>query len=670
MNIKHLLFTAIYFSLLSLYANAAVPGDLDPTFGSGGKVVDATFGDRARGVAIQSDGKIVVVSEWSGPVFEDGFVLVRLHPNGSLDTTFGVGGRVFHSPWFKPQSIAIQPDGKIVIAGNSAPPGGGGGGVLVRYNPSGSIDSTFGTDGHVAAGLLPTSVAIQTNGRVVVGGSTSNGFAIGRYNPNGSGVDILTTPGSGTAYSVAIQPDGRIVAGGGFAGDGEYFSLVRYNPDGSLDTTFGGDGRVTTFVQYGAAYSLAIQPDGKIVAAGYSCFSCGEPGWGAFSVIRYNTDGSLDTTFDSDGIVETVISGIDIAYSVAVQADAKIVAAGSCYGCQTWDFAIVRYNPNGSLDNTFGAGNGIKTVDFSYTYDEGLGMAIDDQGRAIIVGFSYLDLSTAVPAIARILLTPEAPFDFDGDGRSDVSVFRPSDAVWYLDRSTQGFSATPFGVSADKVVPADYDGDGKTDIAVFRDGMWWRINSGNSTVVAAQFGIAGDIPVPADYTGDGRDEIAVYRNGQWWSLDLSNGQVSLINFGLATDKPVPADYDGDGRVDQAVYRDGVWHLNRSTLGYTAVQFGLPNDKPVVGDYDGDSKADLAVYRGGTWYLLQSTAGSAAFSWGLPTDTPAPADYDGDGKTDPAVYRNGTWYQLNSTGGTAIRQFGLPGDAPLPSSFLR
>jgi Tol biopolymer transport system component len=178
-------------------------------------------------------------------------------------------------------------------------------------------------------------------------------------------------------------------------------------------------------------------------------------------------------------------------------------------------------------------------------------------------------------------------FDFDGDGRSDVSVFRPSDSAWYLDRSTAGFTAVRFGISTDKIAPADFDGDGKADIAIYRNGVWWRINSSNSVVSAVQFGLAGDLPIPADYTGDGRDELAVYRNGQWWAFDLSTNQSSVINFGLPGDKPVPADYDGDGRVDQAVYRNGDWHLNRSSLGYTVASFGLPSDRPVLGDYDSD-----------------------------------------------------------------------------------
>jgi len=264
---------------------------------------------------------------------------------------------------------------------------------------------------------------------------------------------------------------------------------------------------------------------------------------------------------------------------------------------------------------------------------------------------------------------PTAACDFDADGRSDVSVFRPSDSVWYLNLSTQGFAAAQFGIASDALAPADYDGDGKTDIAILRDGVWWMIKSSDSAVVLFQFGQAGDIPVPSDYTGDGRADVAVYRDGEWWTLDLSNGQSTLVRWGLATDKPVPADYDGDGRTDQAVYRDGAWHLNLSSYGWAVVPFGLSTDRPVVGDYDGDGKADPAVFRDGTWFLLRSQLGFTAMQFGLSTDTPVPADYDGDGQIDVAVYRNGTWYINRSSGGISIQQFGLTNDKPAPAAYL-
>lgn len=264
----------------------------------------------------------------------------------------------------------------------------------------------------------------------------------------------------------------------------------------------------------------------------------------------------------------------------------------------------------------------------------------------------------------------KASYDFDNDRRADVSTFRPSNSVWYIDRSSQGVSETQFGLPSDALAPGDFDGDGKTDIAIYRNGDWWRINSRNSTVTCIKFGRTGDIPIAADFSGDGLDDLAVYRGGQWWMYNTLNGQISVVSFGLTTDRPVPADYDGDGRVDQAVYRNGEWHLNRSAQGYSVVNWGLSTDKPIPADYDGDGKTDRAVYRDGTWYILQSASGWAQYSWGLATDTPAPADYDGDGKADIAVYRNGTWYLKQSTSGISIRQFGSPTDKPIPAAYLQ
>lgn len=257
-------------------------------------------------------------------------------------------------------------------------------------------------------------------------------------------------------------------------------------------------------------------------------------------------------------------------------------------------------------------------------------------------------------------------FDFDGDGKADISVFRPSEANWYLNRSSSGFYVAQFGLSTDVITPADYDGDGKTDISVFRDGTWYWLSSSNGQFNARQFGQLSDVPVPADYTGDGRADLGVYRNGVWWVQDLANGTSSVASFGLPTDRPVAADYDGDGRTDIAVFRDGEWHLKLSGSVYSVIQFGVAGDLPMIGDFDGDGRIDLAVYREGVWHVQRSTAGYTAFPFGLPDDLPVPADYDGDGKTDAAIYRGGTWWvQQSSTQTAVVAQFGIETDTPVP-----
>jgi len=276
--------------------------------------------------------------------------------------------------------------------------------------------------------------------------------------------------------------------------------------------------------------------------------------------------------------------------------------------------------------------------------------------------------------------TGNVPFDFDGDGRSDISVFRPSNGVWYLDRSGSGFTAFQFGTMGDKAVAADYDGDGKADAAVFRNGLWYRIKSATNTTDAVAFGLAGDVAVPGDFDGDGKADVAVFRptTGVWYSLASGSGAFSAVRYGMAGDVPVPADYDGDGKVDINLFRpsNGTWYrLNSSTGASYAANFGLLGDKPVAGDFDGDAKTDIAVWRpsNGVWYVMRSTNGSLfAAAFGLAGDIPATADFDGDGKTDISIFRpsNGIWYRLNSGNGAfAAAGFGLNGDSPVPSYYI-
>ena len=274
-----------------------------------------------------------------------------------------------------------------------------------------------------------------------------------------------------------------------------------------------------------------------------------------------------------------------------------------------------------------------------------------------------------------------AVFDFDGDSRSDISVFRPSDGVWYLNRSTSGFTAFQFGLSIDKPVAADYDGDNRADAAVFRSGVWYRMLSGNGTTDVRSFGLPGDIPVPADFDGDSKMDIAVFRpsTGVWYWIRSSTGEFGAVRFGLEGDIPLPGDYDGDGRADINVFRpsNGIWYrLDSSTGAFYAQQFGMNGDKPVAGDFDGDAKSDIAVWRPSTgvwWIIRSSNGGYFAQTFGLSSDIPTTADFDGDGKTDLSVFRpsSGVWYRLNSGNGSfAAIQFGLSGDAPIPSYYIQ
>ena len=265
-------------------------------------------------------------------------------------------------------------------------------------------------------------------------------------------------------------------------------------------------------------------------------------------------------------------------------------------------------------------------------------------------------------------------FDFDGDGKADISVFRPDGGFWFLLNSASGFSAAQFGIADDKIVPADFDGDGKTDLAVYRSGTWY-VQRSFAGFFSFSFGAPDDIPQPADFDGDGKADLTVFRpsNGIWYVYNPATKQFTATQFGAAADKPVASDYDGDGVADYAVFRpsNGTWYLNRSSLGFTGVQFGSATDKPVPADYDGDGRTDVAFYRpsNGTWYLNKSQLGLAEVQFGISTDLPTPADYDGDGKTDIAVFRSGIWYFQRSQAGFASLTFGSPADKPIPNAFV-
>ncbi|MBK7706201.1 MAG: VCBS repeat-containing protein [Acidobacteria bacterium] len=270
--------------------------------------------------------------------------------------------------------------------------------------------------------------------------------------------------------------------------------------------------------------------------------------------------------------------------------------------------------------------------------------------------------------------------DFDGDGRTDLSIFRPAPGEWWISRSANGGNfAAQFGASSDKIVPADFTGDGRTDIAVWRPstGEWFVLRSEDSTYYSFPFGVAVDIPVPADYDADGKADAAVFRTSNSnWFVNRSTGGTTAKQFGANGDLPLAGDFDGDGRADTAIYRPslGEWWIDRSSNGVIAFQFGSSTDKPVPADYTGDGKTDAAVWRPSTgeWFVLRSEDSSYfSFAFGSSGDTPAPGDYDGDGRSDAAVFRptNGTWYLNQSRAGISIRQFGLSTDRPVPSAYV-
>jgi uncharacterized repeat protein (TIGR03803 family) len=310
-----------------------------------------------------------------------------------------------------------------------------------------------------------------------------------------------------------------------------------------------------------------------------------------------------------------------------------------------------------------------------------------------LYGTTYAGGSAAGVLFRIIPLPPAARAragDFDGDGKADVTVYRPSTGNWYvLESSTNDatYYAQQWGVSTDIPVPGDYDGDGLNDLAVYRPstGYWYLLQSSTNytTYYAQQWGLSTDIPVPGDYDGDRKSDLGLYQpsTGYWNILQSGTNYTTHVarQWGLSTDTPVAGDYDGDGKTDFAVYRPatGYWYILLSSTDfstYISRQWGQSTDIPVPGDYDGDGKTDLAVYRPATgyWYVLQSSTSYTTYvaqQWGLSADIPVPGDYDGDGLSDLAVYRpsTGYWYLLQSSTNYATyvaRTWGLSADVPV------
>jgi uncharacterized delta-60 repeat protein len=421
------LFTFLFFGLIitDCFSQAGAP---DNTFGTNGKLYLSGFGfsSTGNGIAIQADGKIVVVGV-NYDFTKTNFAVVRFNTDGTLDPTFNGTGKVTTGLSIGQDtatSVAIQSDGKIVVGGYTSVVTNGAETkdfAIARYNTDGSLDNTFDGDGKVTTDLSSLdhiyALAIQNDGKIVVAGSVrSNGsgldFAVARYNTNGSLDNTFDVDGSlstpitalnDEALALLIQADGRIVLAGYSStsnlGPGpQNITLVRYTASGILDNTFDNDGIVTTFIdptqaQGSIAASISAQADGKIVVAGRFA---NDPG-GYMTVVRYNTNGSLDNTFDTDGKLTTLVGSFSEAKAVAIQNDGKIVIAGHTGKSLNSDLAVVRYNTLGSLDNSFDA-DGIAVLDVGGGGDEGNAMRLAGSriyvaGTATISGVSHLALA-------------------------------------------------------------------------------------------------------------------------------------------------------------------------------------------------------------------------------------------------------------------------------------
>ena len=362
-------------------------GSLDTTLNGSGKVTTAvgTGTCVGEGIALQEDGKIVVVGHSFNAGEQSCFTVLRYNADGSLDKGFADSGNATTcvAKNSSADSLAVQSDGKIVVAGNSFIDGGNNDFAVVRYNTNGTLDTSFNETGKATADFgahdFGQSVAVYGDGRIVVAGYTTKSYeskkecALACFKANGSldtsfngtGKVITNFGGDGNAEgrSVTVQTDGKIVVVGyATAGSTEKFALARYNADGTLDTSFGGSGRVMTDVGISGsnATGVALQKDGKIVVAGYAVKNSGT-GYD-FACVRYNTDGKVDQSFGDGGKVMTSVGqGDGKANAVAVQSDGKIIVAGSAYVGDS-EFAVVRYDASGKLDTSFNAAGSVLTT--------------------------------------------------------------------------------------------------------------------------------------------------------------------------------------------------------------------------------------------------------------------------------------------------------------------
>ena len=415
-------------------------------------------------------------------------------------------------------------------------------------------------------------------------------------------------------------------------------------------------------------YVSTVQPDGKILVGGLYNFV---NGFQTHGISRLNADGTRDTSFNVGTGANNIVNAL------AIQPDGKVLVGGLFTDVNgTLRNRLARLNSDGSLDASLVSG-------FDNVFGFVNAMLLQPDGK-LVIGGTFNNYKGAARNNLVRLTTKPSPFDFDGDGKTDLGIFRSAPGEWWINRSSNGSTfVTTFGNSADKIVPTDYTGDGKTDVAVFRPstGQWFILRSEDLSFYALPFGPSGDIPAPADYDGDGKADIAVFRESTLtWYISKSSSGTDIIGFGTTGDKPVIGDYDGDNKADIAIFRPngGIgaeWWIRRSSNGSVgAVQFGAPTDKPVAGDYTGDGKTDIAIWRpsNGNWFVLRSEDFSFyAFPFGAGGDVPVAGDYDGDGKFDAGVFRpsSNTWFVQRSTAGTLIQAFGIAGDLPLPNAFV-
>ena len=701
-------------------------GSLDSTFGSGGKVVTriGTLYNYATAAAIQPDGKIVVVGiatsnsgvrsvmiRYLNPQL--GFTVTRSDDRNAtcvpgecslreavnaanasaIDDTINFAAGL--TTITLTSEIVINNAGTLTINGTGAnvltiDGGAGTNRIFYTNNATVTISGVTLTGGN-GTGAANSGVggAISTNGSsltldsVHITGNSAGGGG-GVYFGYGNHQILNSTFSANTAGS-----------GGGFLNGYGRLTVVNSTISGNSATTNRGGGGFHTTDGYITLRNATITNN---IATATSV------GGG---IVQNNTDSPSPLNLGNTIVAGNSATGVGSPeiYTAFPAADELISAGGNLIGDSPGDSPnpiYITYQPTdirdtnplrGALQNNGGSTPTHALLAGSPAIDKGINVlvspiapAFDQRGTGFARfrdgngdGTATVDIG-AFEVQLGVTGGKPTPFDFDGDGKADISIFRPASGEWWYLRSSDGGNrAFQFGSSTDRIVPADYTGDGKTDVAIFRPstGEWFVLRSEDNSYYSFPFGTNGDIPAPADFDGDGKADSAVFRPSTLtWYIQQSSGGTTIQTFGATGDVPVVADYDGDSKADIAIFRPSVseWWIQRSTGGSIVYQFGAAGDKPVPADYTGDGKADVAFNRPSTgfWYVLRSEDNSFyAAPFGANGDILTPADYDGDGKADFAVFRPSEqkWYQSRSQAGSQIVQFGLAADKPVPAAYL-
>lgn len=465
------LIVAMTMASHSSHGNAqSADGDLDTTFGDGGRVI-TEFSEFSgiSSIALEPEGKIVVAGDAGNSGNNHDFAVARYKTDGTLDPSFGSGGKVstdFFNGLDSAGALALQPDGKIVVAGSAY--NGGTNFGLARYNGDGSLDASFGSGGKVITKFggvdYAGALALQPDGKIIAAGSAArpgqaSSFGLVRYNRSG-GLDTtfgnrgktttVFSNGFDEVHAIAIQPDGKIVAAGlaDFNNSNSPIAVARYNSDGSLDSSFGSGGKVTTNfpARRARAHAVLPQTDGKIVVAGYAE---GNNAVSFFALERYNVDGTLDTSFGVGGKATADFFGRGgEAHAAVLQHDGKIILAGQAgFGRashQLVDFGLARFNTDGTLDDSFG-NSGMMITDLGDVVDRANAVVLQPDGKIIAAGVTTDERTRAKFALARYNNTATFEFCIQDDSNGDLLQFNSTNGDYRFISCSSAFTLTGRG---------------------------------------------------------------------------------------------------------------------------------------------------------------------------------------------------------------------------------